>query len=191
MKLIFLLPTLIVGCVAVQNSITIYNSTDQQGESITFTEKLADLSPWRSFLDSAQSFCATGVWMLYNQRNFEVSQFWFENKCGNYLRFHLGNSIRFPGLSDTDAASTLSFFNGTFLSPWSGLEKLVVADSDSAVGFAATWIMVMGSSNWTLYSAENFQGEETCIFEKDGGARGWYELDTRGRQVNSVRRGCN
>lgn len=55
------LSTLIGGSVAVQNSITIYNSTDQQGANVTFTDKIDDLSPWRSFLDTAQSYCATGV----------------------------------------------------------------------------------------------------------------------------------
>jgi len=186
--------------------IQLYSGEKQTGASITITEYSHDLSV-QGWDDLARSFCAVGVWILYDNPNYNLGHDFFESwsevsinserGCHEIPATHHGklSSVRFAGTGDLhDESATL--YHGYF---HMGGEDLIIRDMDELGDFErqASSMIVTGESQWTVYSEEYYSGISICLEPWNVGNSiyvGSFEVYTIGMPnnvISSIKKGCH
>ncbi|CAL4140337.1 unnamed protein product, partial [Meganyctiphanes norvegica] len=185
--------------------IELYSGTGQTGASVTITEYAHDLSilGWD---DLARSFCAVGVWILYDNTNYNMNNGPFsswsevtinaERGCHDIPVTHHGklSSVRFSGSGDL-RDETATMYHGYF---FMGGEDLIIRDMDELGDFEreASSMIVTGESTWTVYSEEYYEGISICLEPWNIGNSqyvGAFEVNDIGMPnnvISSIKKGC-
>ncbi|CAL4167187.1 unnamed protein product [Meganyctiphanes norvegica] len=185
--------------------IELYSGEGHTGASITITEYAHDLSVlgWDNL---AKSFCAEGVWVLYDNANYNMHHdpfsSWSEviinsaRGCHDIPVTHHGklSSLRFAGSGDLHD-ETATMYHGYF---YMGGEDLIIRDMDELGDFEreASSMIVTGETPWTVYSEEYYEGVSICLEPWNVGNSvyvGAFEVYTIGMPnnvISSIRKGC-
>merc|ERR1711955_152892 len=186
--------------------IELYTGHDQTGSMIRLTEYAHDLNElgWNNLV---RSFCAEGVWLLYDRENYNMYHdpfgSWSEvsinsgRECHEIPVTHDGrvSSVRFAGTGDLyDESATL--YHGYF---YMGGEDLIIRDMDELGDFEreASSMIITGESMWTVYSEEYYEGISICLEPWNVGNNayvGAFEVYTIGMPnnvISSIKKGCH
>merc|ERR1711962_1264000 len=184
----------------------LYTLTDAGGAMINLTDYNHDLS-LIGFDNMIQSVCGQGVWLLYEDRNYNGEsendwEHWTEvftsgtYTCHNLPSTHFGklSSVRYAGSGDL-AEDTLTLYHGY---NFDGGEALFLKDEDDLADMnnEPSSLVITGCTAWTLYQHEYYQGITICAeVHPIGGdlCSAAYDLRDVGfpnNRLSSIRRGC-
>ncbi|XP_021958133.1 uncharacterized protein LOC110854043 [Folsomia candida] len=163
---IILFISLISVCYGIFQELTVYSGDDRSGESVSFRQKLSDMTRWQNFIQESKSYCQIGWWEGYDSKNFEGdvsyrSQFHPQLTCFNVPFPSNVQSLRHQGPLDTQYEA-LSIYEGSPTEAWSGVELMATYGSATGIGFVPKGLLISGGSNWTTYPNEDFTGPSTC-----------------------------
>lgn len=57
---IILFISLISVCYGIFQELTVYSGDDRSGESVSFRQKLSDMTRWQNFIQESKSYCQIG-----------------------------------------------------------------------------------------------------------------------------------
>merc|ERR1712042_130963 len=184
----------------------LYTLEDGEGAFLNIADYVKNLDDV-GFNDMIQSVCGQGVWLLYEDRDYNGHSWndwehWTElfmageYTCHNLPVTHQGEltSVRYAGSGELDD-ETLTLYHGY---NWDGGEVLVVKDEDnlSDMNNKPSSLVITGCTPWTLYQHRYYEGYAICTESRDLGngiCGGAYNLETIGMPNNAlsaVRKGC-
>jgi len=174
---------------------------------IYFSKNNADISAYRQLLPLVKSYCATGLWWAYNNKNYQNiivglgDEGETEKVCKNFtFNSPPPKSLRHWVSSDL-TEKALSLYSKT---RYEGKEIIVPGDANALTNIKTpvSSITSTGPSNWTLFEGRNLNGESFC-FQKPVGSQyppsmgvvfSWY-YDVQSQlnltKIGSVIRSCD
>lgn len=184
----------------------LYTGPDQTGARLTTEDYLDDLLQ-RDFDDKASSYCASGIWLLYERPDYDeaglgaVASVIGEGTCAN-LPPELTkkvSSLRQAGSPISPTRPSLTLYSRSL---FRGKELYLTRNLSNFGPFKdeAYSAIVTGDIPWTVYTYDDFQGAGTCLAPEQsvmvgGAAVGvglfptYHELGSSGA-IRSARLGC-
>jgi len=184
-----------------RQTIQCYNGVDQTGDSVRAKDYIYSIS-LHNMDNSIRSCCLTGVWILYedndyNSYNPAQSSWWgwgdkfctalpplFQNKA---------SSLRFTGAPDDWKYDTINFYQ---IENFIGDEWFAYGDKPVLNEDFPKSLIVTGCSGWTIYEYEHYQGAALCLMPgnkidcQPGFFISTYNFGILKDRISSVRRGC-
>merc|ERR1719244_1603810 len=152
------------------NFLELYTSVGGAGAKATVTEYMHDLADI-GFDDLVQSVCGQGAWMLYENTNYNHSNWrdWSDIfSSGTYschdlpvTRHNQASSVRYAGTGDLHD-ETLTVYHSW---AYSDGEIMFIREEPYFGDYnnEGSSIIVTGESPWTLYSGPGYHGVGICV----------------------------
>ncbi|CAL4140339.1 unnamed protein product, partial [Meganyctiphanes norvegica] len=186
-------------------SLILYSDSGHVGATHNVTEFDHDLS-LSGFDNIAKSFCAEGVWILYDAPDYNMHHDPFFSWSYVSVNSQWGchelpvthhdkvSSVRFAGTGDMQDESVTLYHGFNFM----GGEILIIRSRDELGEFKpeTSSMIITGQSSWTAYSEEFYGGFGICMEPWNVGNGiyvGVFEVDDIGvpnNDISSVRKGC-
>lgn len=173
----------------------LYSGRDGAGQFITLTEQYAPDLRNQLFDNTANSACVTGVWLFYDNANYNPARGTMEyvfgpnNYCINFS--NLGGRLtaaKFSGWPKDYKANTLTLYQGDY---FQGAEEYTHVDLPNLnLDRAAASLIVTGLSPWTVYALPNYGGDKVCVYPPNSNnytPAFVYDLNRINIPINSIR----
>ncbi|KAG4080686.1 hypothetical protein HA402_013216 [Bradysia odoriphaga] len=173
-------------------SLTLYNSI---GENVEFSRTHTDTSCVNTLIGSVNSQCSTGYWIYSGSSSTSFTIGLNENKtCSRFSSSENYTSVyavRRLGPEDT-TNEAIVFYSGTDVTDYLINQKLADANITVPMNLAASVIITYGSSSWTLFEDNNFNGKMVCLETPDETRLSkMYDSHVNLTSVGSLIKGCD
>merc|ERR1711970_732863 len=184
------------------NYIELYTAVDGGGASVSITEYQHDLGII-GFDDLTRSMCGQGVWILYEEKNYNWTHHSWTNffASGDYSCDDLpvtwqnqGSSIRYAGTGELHD-ETITIYHSP---DWAGGEIMFIREEPFLGDYnnEASSMIITGESAWTVYSHPGYHGDPVCLQPWPVG-NGYYfgawnvfDIGIPNNEISSVQKGC-
>ncbi|XP_037038818.1 uncharacterized protein LOC119076256 [Bradysia coprophila] len=176
-------------------SLTLYHSEYYLGENVEFTRTHTDASCVNDLIGTVHSQCSTGYWIYSGSNTTSFTIGLNENRtCTRFSssdRYTSVYGVRRLGPEDT-TNKAIVFYSGTGVTDYLINEKLAEANITVPMNLAASVIITYGSSSWTLFEDNNFNGKMVCLETPDVTRLSkMYDSHVNLTSVGSLIKGCD
>merc|ERR1711970_611072 len=185
------------------NYLEVYSGTGQEGASATvydYNHNLADIG----FDDLTSSVCGEGVWILYENMNYNNSHHhgWTQvfasgtYSCDNLpvTRENQASSVRYAGTGDLND-DTLTIYHSH---NYGGGEVMFIREEPFLGDYnnEGSSLIITGESSWTVYEHPGYKGDAICLEpypiggDYSFGAWNVEDIGMTHNVISSVQKGC-
>ncbi|CAL4117391.1 unnamed protein product, partial [Meganyctiphanes norvegica] len=185
----------------------VYTDQNMNGNYLDVDDYVSDLAAY-SFDNIIDSTCVNGIWMFYENTDFnqDVGKvYWMHgiDLCGNFPAEYtdMFSSIRFAGDPLDLNSDSWTLYQGSYFTGDEFFGVQDVADLEN-LDMRGSSFIITGTSAWTVYSGKSWTGDAICVYpnETDNGVNGqsftfsmWPEIPLFGapdNTIRSIRKGC-
>ncbi|CAL8128163.1 unnamed protein product [Orchesella dallaii] len=191
-----------VSCLLAPRQVVLYDRTNYGGMSLTLTDYSFNLGTQYNYNDRAQSVCAIGIWIFYDDTSFGRGGSgrvqYVSNTGSQQYCFNLGDSVRgkltsvrYGGHVTGLVESTFTLFEYTWFKGVAE-EKFTASKPSLSLSSRHQSIIITGTSSWTVYEGLNYTGASKCL-SVSGNTNIITDISSiqiRHSSLRSVRKGC-
>ncbi|KAF2353026.1 Gamma-crystallin-related [Trinorchestia longiramus] len=183
----------------------VFTEPSNVGPSEDFFTYAPDLS-LQGIDNAIESACQTGLWIYYNDVNYEGDNCWTIGISACYIIFEAqcnaqASSLRYAGNPDELNGDYLNLYAGEYFVGTefrTNASAITVGEIDQQVSS----VIISGNSEWTFFTGPNFSGTSVCSgpnehYTHDDGTKLSFariyqmsDMDLPDNSIRSVLKGC-